>query len=185
MRALLLTLLLCLPAFADDAIQKVPLTFSGGHDTDPRDRGRPVVLVAGALKVTPEVFRKAFSGVHPAGPGQNGPTDQEARANKRVLMEALGPFGVTDERLNEVSNHYRYRRDKGEMWPTVPATGYATVKDGAVTGFVITNAGSGYSSPPVVAVEGMPAVKTTASLAFDPDFAKNGSVASVVTVPAK
>jgi hypothetical protein len=39
---------------------KVPVTFSGGHETDPQDRGRPVVLVAGALGVKPEVFRKAF-----------------------------------------------------------------------------------------------------------------------------
>ena len=30
---------------------KVLLTFSGGHDTDPQDHGRPVVLVA-SLKVT-------------------------------------------------------------------------------------------------------------------------------------
>jgi hypothetical protein len=36
---------------------KVPVNFSGGHETDPRDHGRPVVLVAAALKVRPEVFR--------------------------------------------------------------------------------------------------------------------------------
>ncbi len=48
------------------AERKVPVTFSGGHGTDPRDYGRPVVLIAAALKVKPEVFRKAFSGVRPA-----------------------------------------------------------------------------------------------------------------------
>ncbi len=45
---------------------KIPVTFSGGHETDPKDHGRPVVLVAAALNVKPEVFRKAFSGVTPA-----------------------------------------------------------------------------------------------------------------------
>lgn len=82
--------------------------FTEGHDTDPRDHGRPVVLVAAALGVTPEVFRDAFSPVHPAEPGSGGPTDAEARANKAALMSALGKFGVTDEKLNEVSNFYRY-----------------------------------------------------------------------------
>ena len=62
---------------ADDHLT---LVFSGGTDTDPRDRGRPVVLVANGLGVTPEVFRDAFSGVHPAGPNSGGPTPDEARA---------------------------------------------------------------------------------------------------------
>src|SRR3569623_224592 len=49
---------------------RVPVSFRGGYDTDPRDRGRPGSLIANALGVTPEGFRAAFSGVHPAGPGQ-------------------------------------------------------------------------------------------------------------------
>src|ERR1700733_12914387 len=115
MRYLLLGLLLCLPAFADDSAQKIPVVVSGGHDTDPRDRGRPVVLIAGALKIAPELFRDAFNGVHPAQ-RDGGPTPGEARANKKVLMAALSPYGVTNERLDQVSNYYRYRRDKGELW---------------------------------------------------------------------
>jgi hypothetical protein len=188
MRSLLLTLLglsfLARPLAADTAapsdpgVTQVPVTFSNGHDTDPRDHGRPVVLIGNALKVTPEVFRQAFSGVHPAQ-RDGGPTDAEARANKRVLMDALSPYGVTDDRLNQVSNYYRYRRDKGQMWPTVPATGYATVKDGVVTGFVVTNPGSGYSSPPDIAVQGMPDVHATATLSFDTDFSKNGAVKEI------
>lgn len=162
---------------------KVDLVFSGGHETDPRDRGRPVVLIAAALNVPPEVFRDAFTHVHPAPPGQNGPTDAEARANKQALMSALGPYGVTDDRLNTVSNYYRYRRDRGEMWPTAGAQGYATVQDGAVTSVVITNGGSGYSSPPSVSVAGMPAVVTVATLGFSTEFSKNGSVASVAPAP--
>ena len=185
-------LFLGLPLFAEDTgqpdsgVKKIHVIFTGGHDTDPRDRGRPVILIAAALKVTPEVFRQAFSGVHPAPPGQNGPTDAEARANKQVLMAALGPYGVTDERLNQVSNYYRYRRDRGQMWPVVPAEAYAIVKDGAVTGFVVDKGGSGYSSPPNVVLEEMPGVKATATLSFDTDFAKNGAVKEItVGSPAK
>src|SRR5580693_7679729 len=92
---------------------QAPVTFTGGHDTDPRDHGRPVVLIASALKVSSDVFREAFSHVHPAGPGKNGPTDSEARANKAALMNALGKFGVTNDRLNEVSNFYRYASFNG------------------------------------------------------------------------
>ena len=56
--------LACAVARADE--MKVPLTFSGGLDTDPQDHGRPVVLVAAGLGVKPEVFREAFRGVTPA-----------------------------------------------------------------------------------------------------------------------
>ena len=55
-------------------VTRVPVNFSGGHETDPRDHGRSVVLVASALGVTSEVFRAAFSNVHPAGPGSGGPS---------------------------------------------------------------------------------------------------------------
>ena len=49
---------------ADD--MKIPIKFSGGHETDRRDGGRPVVLVAAGLGVSPELFREAFRGVTPA-----------------------------------------------------------------------------------------------------------------------
>jgi hypothetical protein len=174
-RVILFGLLMALPAFADD---KVPVIFSDGHETDPRDRGRPVVLIAAALKVPPETFRAAFTHVHPA-PGDGSPTPDQARANKAALMSVLEPLGVTNDRLDEVSNHYRYRRDRGEMWPTAEATAYATVSNGTVTGFVVTNPGSGYSSPPVVTVQGMPDVHAVAELGFDPDFSKNGAVRAI------
>jgi hypothetical protein len=76
-----------------------------GHDTNRADHGRPVVLIAAALKVPDGVFRATFTQVHPAGPGSNGPTDAEARQNKAALMAGLSPYGVTDGRLNEVSNY--------------------------------------------------------------------------------
>jgi hypothetical protein len=44
-------------------------------------------------------------------------------------------------------------RSQGEeLWKTVPATACATVRDGLITGFTITNPGSGYSSEPHVSV---------------------------------
>src|SRR5947207_14334859 len=91
---------------------KIPVTFFGGHETDPQDHGRPVVLVAAALNVRPKVFRKAFSGVTPAR--GRGPTGEEARRNKEALMAVLGPYTVTNERLDEVSTYSRYRTAKGE-----------------------------------------------------------------------
>lgn len=157
----------------------VSITFTGGHETFGPDRGRPVVLVAGALGVPPEVFRKVFSGVHPAGPGSGGPTDGEARANKQVLMQGLAPYGVTDDRLNTVSNYYRYVRSRGEMWPTTPAAATATIENGAVKSITITNPGNGYSSPPQAAIEGMPDVKLAVTLSFDTDFKKNGAIKEI------
>ena len=61
---------------------RVPVVFSGGRETEGVDHGRPVVLIAAALGVKPEVFREAFTHVHPAGPGSGGPTDAEARAQQ-------------------------------------------------------------------------------------------------------
>ena len=72
---------------ADGTVTRVPVVFSEGHDTDPRDHGRPVALVAGALGVTSEVFRDAFSRVHPAGPDR-GPSPEEARANKAAVSHS-------------------------------------------------------------------------------------------------
>jgi hypothetical protein len=102
---------------------RVPVVFSGGYETVPRDRGRPVVLIAAALGVPSDVFRKAFSRVRPA-PAGTRPDPQQVRKNKEVLLKALGPYGVTNDRLDEVSNYYRYVRSRGELWPTKPATGF-------------------------------------------------------------
>jgi hypothetical protein len=132
------------------------------------------------LGVTPDIFRDAFRNVRPAKPGSGGPSDEEARRNKAVLMDALGKHGVTNERLNTVSNYYRYVRSRGEHWPTTPAKGYAQVTDGKVIEFVVTEGGSGYNSPPNVTVEGMPDVHAQAKLSFSADFKKNGAVAAIV-----
>jgi hypothetical protein len=140
-------------------VTRVAVVFSGGHDTEGVDHGRPVVLIAAALGVKPEVFREAFSHVHPAGPGSGGPTDAEARQNKSALMNALGKYGITNERLNEVSNFYRYASWNGGIWKNTPATANALVKNGNIK---------------------VPAPKV--DLSFGKDMQSNGAV-SAITAP--
>ena len=163
----------------------IPVVFSGGYETDPRDHGRPVVLVAGALGVPADVFRDAFSHVHPAGPNAGGPTPDEARQNKAALMAVLAPLGITNDRLDAVSNYYRYNKSKGEMWKTKPAAAYAVVENGAITSFVVTDAGAGYSSPPKAAIAGFPSINPTVQLTFSKAFEENGSISAIQWPPSK
>src|SRR5262245_30230782 len=162
---------------AHAAETKVPVNFSGGHDTDPRDHGRPVVLVAAALNVKPEVFRQAFSGVTPAKNGE--PSGEEARRNKEALMKVLAPHGVTNERLDEVSNYYRYQPQRHELWKNSPAQAYAVVEAGRIKQVVITDPGSGYSTPPKATVVGFESTPLTTTLQFGKDLKKNGSIGSI------
>ena len=164
----------------------VSVVFTGGHETDGRDRGRPVVLVAGALGVAPEVFREAFSHVHPAGPDSGGPTREEAQANKRALMDALGKYGIDNDRLDEVSNYYRYVRSHGEHWPSKPAEAYAIVVKGVVTGYVVTSGGSGYSSAPTISVPGIAdsAAAPKVTITYSKTFAKNGAIGAISVADA-
>lgn len=166
------------------SVTRVPVVFSEGHDTDPRDKGRPVVLVAGALGVAPEVFREAFSKVHPAGPDR-GPTGEEARANKAALMAVLGKYGITNDQIDAASNRYRYVRSHGELWPVKPAVANALVKDGVVTGFEIVDGGYGYSSAPKVSVPNAKLGDAKVELAYVKDVEKNGSVSAITVAPAK
>jgi hypothetical protein len=161
---------------------QVPLVFSGGHETDPQDRGRPVILIAGALGVPPQVFRTAFRQVRPARAGTE-PEPAQVRQNKSALMAALRPYGVTNERLDTVSNYYRYVRSRNESWPVKAAVGYAVVQNGIVLRYVITDGGSGYSSPPQVTIKDLPGATGTAQIAYGPAFDRNGSVSSVVVAP--
>lgn len=157
---------------------RVPVVFSGGYTTDPRDGGRPVLLIASALHVPPDVFREAFSHVRPAKPNV-GPTDAEAHANKSALLSALGKFGVTNQRLDEVSNYYRYDGAHGQLWPHQPATANALVVQGVVVGYEVIQPGSGYLCPPTVTIPQMPNATARVELLFDQDFARNGSVSSI------
>jgi hypothetical protein len=165
---------------------RVPVVFSGGHETDPRDRGRPVVLIAAALGVPSDVFREAFSHVRPA-PAGTAPDPRQVRDNKAALMDALGPYGITNERLDTVSDYYRYVRRRGKLWPTKPATAYALVQDGKIVSFVVTNGGSGYTSPPTVTVRDFEGAGASAKveLSFSKQFVNNGSVASIKLVPER
>jgi hypothetical protein len=162
---------------------RVPLTITGGHDTDPRDRGRPVVLIAAALKVPDQVFRDTFSHVRPAPAGQQ-PDPEQVRNNKAALMDGLGKYGVNNERLDEVSNYYRYRpNNRGDIWRHKDAAGYAVVKDGKVTEVVITEPGAGYTSAPTVTVDGMKDVKLKVTVAYGTELEKNGSLNEIKLAP--
>lgn len=162
-------------ALADET--KVSVSFSGGHDTDPKDHGRPVVLIAAALGVKTEVFREAFSGVTPARNGK--PSGEEARRNKEALMKVLKPHGITNERLDEVSDYYRYQPQKGDLWKNTPAKAHAIVVDGKIKEIVVTEPGSGYSTPPTATVKGLEKVPLKVSLKFGKDLKKNGSIGTI------
>ncbi|MDB5328057.1 MAG: hypothetical protein JWM57_3626 [Phycisphaerales bacterium] len=157
---------------------EVAVTLAGGHDTNPVDRGRPVVLVAAGLGVPDEVFRDAFSHVHPAQ-GGGGPTADEARQNKHELLSRLEKYGVTNERLDEVSNYYRYRRQNGEMWKHRDAAVFAVVKNGVAVSFRVADGGAGYSSPPKLSVAGVPVGAADIELHFDKDLSQNGAIGSI------
>ncbi|MGC3971752.1 MAG: hypothetical protein QM775_31745 [Pirellulales bacterium] len=156
----------------------VPLKISGGHEIDrQKDFGRPVVLIAAALGVKPDVFREAFSGVTPSRGGP--PSREEAQRNKDALMRVLAPHGITNDRLDEVSNYYRYRPQDGQLWSHEEAAGHAVVIDGKVTKIVVTKPGAGYTTPPTITVPGYEQTKLTAKLHFDRDLKKNGSIAAI------
>jgi hypothetical protein len=55
---------------------------------------------------------------------------------------------------------------------------------GVVTGFKITNAGAGYSSPPAVTVAGND-VHAVVTLSFGTDLSSNGSIKSITISDGK
>ncbi len=166
------------PSSADLKASDVTVNITGGFETDSRDHGRPVVLIASMLGVTPDVFREAFSGVTPAKTG--GPTREEAQANKKALLKVLAPYGITNEKLDEVSNYYRYKASLGQTWPHTQATAQAVVVDGKITAITITNAGSGYTSTPKVVIkQGNLTYKAIATVSYTTDFKTNGSITSI------
>ncbi|MCU1396599.1 MAG: hypothetical protein JWM34_5027 [Ilumatobacteraceae bacterium] len=161
----------------------VDVSITGGYDTDTRDNGRPVVLVASLLGVAPEVFREAFSGVTPAKGA--APVDAQVKLNKQALLAVLGPYGVTNDALDAASNTYRYLASAGQTWDHEAATATATVVDGTVTAINVTDPGHGYTSIPTVTVT-LPdgsTVSATATIAYTNDVATNGSI-STITLPA-
>ena len=166
----------------DSAVKRVPVVFSGGFDTDQRDHGRPVALIAAALGVTPEIFREAFSRVRPARPDR-GPTRDEATANKEALLSVLEKYGVNNEQLDEISNLYRYNPAAGEHWRHTPAVANALVKNGAIVGYEIISGGAGYSSAPRVTVPNMRDAEAKVELSFGKNLKTNGCISAIK--PAK
>jgi len=171
------------PSDKPSTANRIAVEFSGGHETDPRDNGRPVNLIASALGVPPEVFREAFSHVRPA-PAGTEPDPEQVRRNKEALLTALGKYGITNDQLDKVSDHYRYVRSRGELWPTKPAQAHAVVENGAIARFEITDPGYGYSSPPTLTVPGFKDLKAEAKLSFGKDCDANGSV-ELITLEGK
>jgi len=162
----------------DTASSEYQVVISGGYETDPRDNGRPIVLIASMLGVTPTVFREAFSHVQPAMAGTQ-PQEGQVRQNKAALLTALSPYGVTNDYLDTVSNYYRYNRSAGETWPQHSAVIEAVVSNGVVTGFNVIDAGSGYTSAPVITVVGSD-VSATGVLSFTNNFVTNGSITQIL-----
>jgi hypothetical protein len=101
------------------------------------------------------------------------------RANKNALMTVLGKHGITNDRLDEVSNFYRYRPGRDELWRHQSAVANALVKDGAVIAFEVVSSGSGYSSPPTVTVPGIKTGEVKVTLSYGRDLKKNGSVSTI------
>jgi hypothetical protein len=184
MKRIFVTLLFAIPLAVSLRIlhaadsEKIQLTITGGHETDPRDHGRPVVLIGNALGVTPEIFREAFSYVRPAPAGRE-PEPEQVRRNKTALLSALSKYGVSNETLDRVSNYYRYQPGGNRLWPTKPATAFATVKNGVVDSITISDAGSGYSSPPKISVPGHQEIALKSTLSFSRDLKSNGSVKAI------
>lgn len=159
------------PALAPEENQVI---FSGGYDTLPQDKGRPVILIASALAVTPVIFRNAFSKVTPAQAGEE-PKEKQVRLNKKALMDALSPYGITDDKLNQVSNYYRFASFKGQVWKHNPAKATVVMANGKVTSLKILDGGNGYTSATTVTIVGSN-LKIKAVINFDTDFNKNGSI---------
>lgn len=162
---------------ADVSNGEIQVVISGGHETDPGDNGRPVVLIASMLGVPPEIFREAFSHVSPASAGTE-PNAIQVKLNKDALLNVLGPYGVTNDHLDEVSNYYRYNPSAGEVWTQTQGTAEVVMTDGVVTGIKITNPGSGYSSVPVITILNSD-LTATATLTFTTNFSTNGSISSI------
>ena len=186
MSALLLSILVVavftsLAQAADE--ERVQVTITGGHETDPHDQGRPVVLIGNALGVTPEVFREAFSHVRPA-PAGTKPDPARVQLNKRALLDALARYGVTNALLNRISDYYRYTPGGNRLWPKKAAQGYAIIKNGMVASITVSDGGTGYSSPPQVPVPAHPEVRLKAALRFGRDLTKNGSISEVTVEPS-
>jgi len=167
----------CTGGGSPTAERTVPVSFTGGFAIGANDYGRPVPLYAAMLGVTPTVFRAAFAGVRPDG--AHAPTGAQQQANKAALMSVLAAYDVTNDRLDEVANYYRFDSSRGQTWPQRSAHAEAVVSGGRVIAIRILDAGVGYTQAPTATVPGYPNATLTASVAFTSSFATNGHVSAV------
>ena len=141
-----------------------------------------MALVAAALNVPASVFREAFSRVRPAPAGE-APDPHQVTFNKQALLSSLSKFGVTNDRLDQVSNFYRYRPGQGSIWRSQAARILVTISGNKVTNINVVDAGAGYSSVPTLSVPGYPAIKLKCRLAMGTDLRTNGSLMGVSLAP--
>ncbi|MCY9669761.1 hypothetical protein M5X11_33450 [Paenibacillus alginolyticus] len=140
-------------------------------------------MISGVFRPNSEsTFPSANSGYLP----RNTNPERTALSNRALHMNSTptslhdAPYGITNERLDEVSNYYRYNGRKSDTWQKTQATATATVTNGIVTGVTITNPGAGYSSNPTITVTGPNGTFTaTATLAYTKDFKTNGSISAI------
>lgn len=100
-------------------------------------------------------------------------------------MSVLAKYGITNDRLDTVSNRYRYVRSHGEMWPAKEAVANAIVQNGVVTGYEIVSGGYGYSSAPTITVPNVKTAPAKVELGFSKDFEANGSVSKITVANEK
>jgi hypothetical protein len=153
----------------------ITMTITDGHDTDESDGGRPTILIAAALEVTQEQFQYAFSFVTPEDQGHLD--DETAEANKAELLSRLEEYGVTNDRLDEVTDYYRYAPED-PLWDVIPAEIEVTIIDDEVVEIEIIEAGAGYSSEPTLSVPGYD-FTFTVEIEYGTDLRTNGNISSV------
>jgi len=153
------------------------MTISGGHETDAIDGGRPVYLIGSMLGITGEQFRDAFSYVTPE---ENGHLNEEtAQANKVKLLAQLEPYGITNDEIDETTNYYRYYPGGMNIWPYTHAVLDATISNGTVTSFEIVSGGDGYTSEPIVTVDGYGDIAVDIIISYTDSFETNGAITAI------
>jgi hypothetical protein len=162
---------------APSSDRTVPVSLVGGFQIGADDYGRPVPLYASMLGVTPDVFRRAFSGVRPDA--AHSPTSARQQTNKSALMSVLGAYHVTNDQLDRVANYYRFNSAAGQTWPQRIARAEAVVKNGTITSIRVIDSGAGYTTAPTVVIAGFPSTTAVAHVVFTNDFATNGHIGAI------